>query len=643
VHNLVQHNHLVRSGVSFEMSRDVSGKSVDFLASRDRWTRPVMTRTGPDGALWVVDMYRYVIEHPHWLPKEAQAVVAPYLRAGDGRGRIYRVVPQEQPPRSIPKLARLTTAELVSRLDDPSGWVRDAAKQLLLEKPPADVRAALLPMLTTAATPQGKLNAWYALQMIEPCDQSLLIQGLTDPENEIRRHTLRFAEAIEQPGAALIDAVKRLSTDADPAVRLQLALSLGAWKQPFASALIGEMLTQEDSSPFIRSALLSSLNESNIAEVAIAVARMPMRDAGFRDVYRKVARQSLDYRQHQPLIEACVIEDPTDQELARAIVVGGVARQFWGPTLKGIPTELEASLDAVVRHARAVLATETSPQWLRTLTIDALFLLPDSLSTDLDTARSLLQPTVPFELQLALIQHLGKQSEPECCGLMLQGWSGYSPKTRDSILEAVLSQPTWHSQLVKALDERDVKVSDVSLSLRQRFLSQPDSKALHKHFRQVAPDNQRRPLDTQRVQMSKGDAERGNVVFLKNCSSCHRLDDEGKHIGPNLESLTNPTVASLLEAILEPNNAVEAKYQTYLVVTADGRIISGMITSESNNSLTILRPDGESSAVRRSDIDEIQATGKSLMPEGFDRVISSGEMADLLTYLQKQQQQAAQP
>ncbi|MDA1233134.1 MAG: hypothetical protein O2856_20410, partial [Planctomycetota bacterium] len=92
--NLIQHNLLIDDGVSFRLERDPAEiNKTDFFASEDRWCRPVMARTGPDGALWIVDMYRYMIEHPHWLPKEGQDELRPFFRSGEDQGRIYRVVP----------------------------------------------------------------------------------------------------------------------------------------------------------------------------------------------------------------------------------------------------------------------------------------------------------------------------------------------------------------------------------------------------------------------------------------------------------------------------------------------------------------------------------------------------------------------
>src|SRR5213080_2287320 len=96
--------------------------------------RPVMTRTGPDGALWVVDMYRYMIEHPEWLTPEGRAELMPHYRAGEDRGRIYRVFPAGHRPAPPPKLDKLSVSQLVAALDYPNGWQRDKIQQMLLWK-----------------------------------------------------------------------------------------------------------------------------------------------------------------------------------------------------------------------------------------------------------------------------------------------------------------------------------------------------------------------------------------------------------------------------------------------------------------------------------------------------------------------------
>ncbi|MFN9915440.1 MAG: hypothetical protein ACK53L_22815, partial [Pirellulaceae bacterium] len=115
----------------------------DFLTSTDRWFRPVMVRTGPDGALWVADMYRFMIEHPQFLPPEGQEELLPHYRRGDDRGRIYRIDRVDAVRQPLKNLSQATSAELVRLLGDENGFVRDKAHLMLMWRGDAKVEADL--------------------------------------------------------------------------------------------------------------------------------------------------------------------------------------------------------------------------------------------------------------------------------------------------------------------------------------------------------------------------------------------------------------------------------------------------------------------------------------------------------------------
>jgi len=142
-HNLLQHNIVRDDGVSFSSSRPVGEGREDFFASEDRWCRPVMVRTGPDGSLWVADMVRYMIEHPDWLPPEGKEELRPHYRLGDDCGRIWRVVP-DRGARSWPELDASSTVAMVQALDSPNDWQRLSVQQWLLWKKPADAVPLLI-------------------------------------------------------------------------------------------------------------------------------------------------------------------------------------------------------------------------------------------------------------------------------------------------------------------------------------------------------------------------------------------------------------------------------------------------------------------------------------------------------------------
>ena len=250
-HNLVQHNVVTDSGVSFTARRAPGEEQREFFASEDRWCRPVMTRTGPDGALWVVDMYRSMIEHPEWLPKEGKAELLPHYRLGDDRGRIYRVLPSGVAARKITRLDKLSTAELIAALDSPNEWQRDKAHMLLVWRADAAALPLLEKMAAESANPRARL---HALCLAET--PAAIIRALTDSHPGIRENALRLAE--KHPTPEIIAAAAQLVNDPDAKVRLQLACTLGEWKDASAGEALARLAVKDCAEPFIAAAVMSS-------------------------------------------------------------------------------------------------------------------------------------------------------------------------------------------------------------------------------------------------------------------------------------------------------------------------------------------------------------------------------------------------
>jgi putative heme-binding domain-containing protein len=131
----------------------------------------------------------------------------------------------------------------------------------------------------------------------------------------------------------------------------------------------------------------------------------------------------------------------------------------------------------------------------------------------------------------------------------------------------------------------------------------------------------------------KGDRVAGGAVFQKLCASCHRLDKVGVDVGPDLATLSDRSPEALLIAILDPNRALETKYVSFSVATVDGRVLNGLIASESATAVTLRRQDGKEDVLLRSDIQEMAASGQSLMPEGLEKDLKPKDLADLISFL----------
>jgi putative heme-binding domain-containing protein len=133
-----------------------------------------------------------------------------------------------------------------------------------------------------------------------------------------------------------------------------------------------------------------------------------------------------------------------------------------------------------------------------------------------------------------------------------------------------------------------------------------------------------------------GDSRRGKTVFAKSCSVCHRLEDTGHAVGPDLQALSNKTPLYLLTEVLDPNRNVDTRYLAYVAVTRSGRSFTGLLASESATSITLRAQEGKEQVLLRSELDDFQSTGKSLMPEGLEKELSKQDVADLIAYLTTQ-------
>ena len=131
----------------------------------------------------------------------------------------------------------------------------------------------------------------------------------------------------------------------------------------------------------------------------------------------------------------------------------------------------------------------------------------------------------------------------------------------------------------------------------------------------------------------KGDKAAGATVFKKLCASCHRLGNEGVEVGPDLAALNDKSPEALVIAILDPNRAFEAKFANFSIATVDGRVLNGLIAGESATAVTLRRQDGKEDVLLRSQIEEMTASGQSLMPEGLEKDLKPHDLADLIAFL----------
>ena len=261
VHNAVHREVLSADGASFTSKRADGEQEREFLASLDVWFRPTMMKTGPDGALYIADMYRFVLEHPEWIAPETQSRLD--LRAGADKGRIWRVIPTGAKLRATPDLAHLDDAALAAALDSPSGWQRDTVQRLLSERKSGGTTAKtaapkLREFAAKATNPKVRVQAIATLATLRLLDAEIIRAGLRDAHPQVRVQALRASERLAGE-SALMPALLACADDPEFVVRRQLALTLGEWRDERAETALQKLADREGDIAQMRVAILSSL------------------------------------------------------------------------------------------------------------------------------------------------------------------------------------------------------------------------------------------------------------------------------------------------------------------------------------------------------------------------------------------------
>jgi putative membrane-bound dehydrogenase-like protein len=639
VNLLVHRLKLSPRGSTFAGRRAPGEESSEFLASADPWFRPVQARTGPDGCLYVVDMYRYVIEHPRWIPPEDLAKLD--VRAGSNLGRIYRVRPKDHEPRPIPRLDKLDTAGLVAALDSPNGWQRDLATQMLLWRDAKDAAPALAKLATGCPRPEARLHALCTLDGLGALTSEQVRHALADAHPGVRRHAARLAERFLAVDDLLGLKLAVLINDPDAQVRLQAACSLGAWKDAWAGRGLAKLALRDPDDATLQSAVLSSVHAGNVsAALAEVSAAGPGRAPRLLQQLLAVA-VALDDRDGLPKALHLLTElrdgRPAPGALAALAAVFD-ALQRHGRSLDAVAdAETRTRIGRLVEQARAAAADGKAAEADRLAAVQLLGRDPSRHDADVDALARLLTPQQPVTLQSATATALGRIPGQRAGAALLAGWAGASPALKSQILDLLLSRDDGQRVLLDALARNEVPAAQIDAAHRQRLLSHKDARvreqAAHLFAAAGSPDRQKVLRDYQDVFKLTGDAKRGQAVFGQRCSVCHLLNGTGYAVGPDLAALQNKSPHYLLQEILDPNRNVDSRYVEYRANTKAGRTFTGLLADETATSITLRGQEGREEVLLRNDLEGLESTGRSLMPEGLEKDVSRQDLADLLAYL----------
>jgi len=639
--NLVHRKRLEPRGLEF-VARRIDEKS-EFVASSDIWFRPCQFANAPDGTLYVLDVYREVIEHPASLPPAIKKHLD--LTSGRDRGRIYRIVPDGFEGRPLPRMSKATTAELVATLAHPNAWHRETAARLLYQRHDRKAAPALSKLAAEATSPLGRMHALYALAGLDALSAEHALRALRDKHPGVRTHAVRLAERAVEESSAVRTRLCDMSADDNPHVRYQLAFTLGELDDPARLAALAQIARRDADDRWVRLAIQSSL-ATGIGEVfaELAADQEFRRSEAGREFLASLARQA--GLANRPSDVAAVLKTigalPAGDQSALAAIVRGLSE---GLAQRGSPLgEVLASdstgkaagvLAEMLASAKTTAADGEQAVGARIEAIRALGL--GALADARDVLSGLLDNREPREIQVAALGSLAAYHDAGVAALVLTAWPHLSPRLRVQAGEALFARPDRTAALFDAVEAGEVNAADLDSARLKQLAAGGDATLRARAEKLVQGLNLGRRQDVveeyRDVLTLAGDAERGRPAFKKVCAACHKVEGVGHEIGPNLATIKNRGAETLLVNMLDPSREVNPQFVNYVLATNDGRQMTGMIAAETATSVTLKRGEDAGDTVLRINIEELASTGLSLMPEGVEKQLTRQDMADLIAYL----------
>jgi putative membrane-bound dehydrogenase-like protein len=673
--------HLVATFVIERQGSDFrSRNSWNLLASDDEWVAPIMAEVGPDGQVWILDWYNFIVQHnptPVGFKTGKGNAYETELR-DKKHGRIYRLVHKNGTASKSPSLK--APAEMVAALKHDNLLWRRHAQRLLVERGQKDVVPSLLELIKDRSVDDiglnpGAIHALWTLEGLSALEEDGVPQtiatALKHPSAGVRRNAALVLPVKATSAKAILEA--GLLTDADAHVRLAAYQALA--DQPSnreVGAAIAAALSRKDdmTDRWIPDAVTSAAAKHAagfLEAVALGKEELPSRAMQIVDLvtYHYAAggpTESLDalltaVAKAQPArAEAMLaglargwksankvnLNDSTEQALAKLL-----------PTLsaagKASLLRLGASLGSkgmarygaeVVKALVATVANDKAPDSERLTAARQIMELQPNDETAVTGLLDLITPRSSPSLVAGLLEAVSLSKAAGVGAAIVERMGSWTPSARSAGIRALLSRPASTGVLLDAIDKGSIKLGELALDQKQALAGHPD-RALADRARKLlarggeipSPDRQK-VIDRYLPLLKRnGDAVKGKLVFKNQCAKCHQHSGEGVNIGPDLTGMAAHPREELLVHIMDPNRSVEGNFRLYVVSTNEGRIFTGMLASETRTSIELIDTEAKRITLQRDNIDEISASEKSLMPEGFEKQLKDDEVLDLLEFL----------
>lgn len=670
VSNLVHVDRINENGTTFTASRIHPNK--EFLASTDSWFRPVNMYIGPDGALYIVDYYRQIIEHPEWMGEEV--VKSGKLYNGSDKGRIYRITPDNAKSAEWIKGLKLgneTDEQLVNELSNANIWWRLNAQRLLVDHANKQVVTALIKMAQNTSSALGRLHAMWTLEGMGELPSEVIQQALKDAVAGVRENAIKLAELHLSDAPELQNALLSLKGEQDAKVRYQLLSSLGSVNTPQAAEVRNKLLFKDLNDEWVQVAALSASSSQTASLLKAVIDSFKQDVPAYASLTKRlstmIGASGKPEVIHQ-LIQRSVITGSEKQAHWQAALLQGIAQGlktqkkysffkgeqeqliqtlFQNPSvqvrdaslevLKVIGLQNNLSVKKAKDKAVVIAGDQTQPEDKRVEAINFIALANPAPYAGL--LEKLISPAEPSSVQVAATKTLSVIPDNTVSQYLLTQWSDLTPEIRDAAINTFMVNPGRIAILLDAIAAGKIQPAAIGWPRSVRLMAQSDLKLRERARKLLTKDETERTKVNKEYQRSltlKGNTDNGKNIFFKNCSSCHQIrGDLGVNFGPDLGTIHNWSADAIMANIVAPNLSISSGFDLWAVELKDGGSFQGIISAETPAAITVKNAGREEKTIRRADIKSIKALNMSSMPTGLEKQINQQQMADLIAYLKQ--------
>ncbi|WP_078815227.1 DUF7133 domain-containing protein [Prosthecobacter debontii] len=650
--NVVYVSEVIPDGSTFRTKDEEN-----LMGSPDRWFRPVWTGVGPDGGLYMADWYDTRLSH-----------VSPVDDWHKTSGRIYRVRPAAGSPKLKPfDLAKAAPEELLGYLTSPNEWFRKQAALEIAWRGLTELKEPLKKQVEGQGT--YALDALWTLDMLGAADDSL-VDGLLSAEDPyVRRWAVKIIGEQRRGSEALVRLAK---SEKHLEVRAQILASAKRLSAHDALPLLWSAVGDEDASGHLPLLAWWTL-ESKSEKERDAVFAFLKEDAAFvkSEVFRETLAKKLTQRYAMAggaeNLQSCadLLALGSDSE-TRAQVIAGLAAAFEGTEMPPLPESLSKALqDYLMKESGGDLTLA-----LRTGSADALKqalkVLGDKDASNaqrISVAKTMAElnkqeaiapmvailssSTTSPSLKRGVLHAAAKFEDKRIAQALLQGYEARiagDKALREDALRVLAGRKEWAQMLVHFVNEGNVQAKHISVDTARQLSLYKDAEidaAIDRHWKTLLATG---PTEAKEKEMARikavlktglGDPDKGKLQFMGRCAICHKLFGEGNSIGPELTGYDRTNPDFWLDNIFNPSLEIREGFGNYIVKLKNGQMLTGIMDAQDASGIVLKDIAGNKTSVKQAEIEKLEASPVSMMPEALTTGMSDADLKDFFGYLMK--------